>query len=114
MANAFLFVGWNRPVPGMQKEAWGFVSGDGMKQLEGWKKEGFFESSEIFGLTPHGGDLNGFIVIKGDRAKLDELRRTDAFEKWSMTLGERFMNYGVVPGVTQQGLEKVLQRNPQM
>lgn len=112
MATAHLFIGWNRPLPGMQKDAWAYLAGDGMKQLAAWKKEGWYESSEMFALTPHGGDLNGFFILKGDRAKLDELRRTDAFERWSMSLAERFDGYGVVPGVTEEGLRKVMERIP--
>jgi hypothetical protein len=112
MANAHLFIGWNRPIPGMAKDAWAYVAGDGQKQLAAWKSEGWYESSELFALTPHGGDLNGFIILKGERAKLDELRRSDAFEKWSMSMGERFDNYGVVPGVTEAGLQAVMKRNP--
>ena len=114
MATAFLFIGWNRPYPGQQKDAFNYLMREGAERFQGWKKEGFFESSEMFGLTAHGGDLNGFVVLKGERAKLDELRRTDAFEKFSMTMSGLFDRYGVVPGVTEEGMKKVMDRNPEM
>ena len=113
MADACLFIGWNRPSPGQQKEAFTFLMKDSAGTLATWKQQGFFESSEAFGLTAHGGDLNGFVILKGERAKLDELRRTDGFEKFSMTMGSLFDGYGVIPGVTEEGMKKVMQRNPE-
>jgi hypothetical protein len=55
--------------------------------------------------------LGGFVVLRGERAKLDELRRTDGFERLSMRLARVFEGYGVIPGVTLEGMRKVHQRN---
>ena len=87
MAKACLFIAWNRPFPDKEKESYGFLMSEGKEQLVKWEKAGLFESHEINALTPHGGDVNGFILLRGDRAKLDELRRTDDFERFSMRLG---------------------------
>jgi hypothetical protein len=81
-----------------------------MEQLESFQKQGWFESMETVGLTAHGGDLNGFILLKGSREKLDALRRTDEFERFSMDLGGRLDRYGVVPGVTLEGMKQVMNR----
>ena len=114
MATACLFIGWNRPYVDKQKEAFGYLTKEGQQNLTKWKKEGWFENSEYFGLTAHGGDLNGFILLKGERAKLDELRRTDDFERFSMRMASLFDRYGVVPGVTEEGIKKVMERNPDL
>jgi hypothetical protein len=114
MATACLFIGWDRPVPGKETEAYSFLMGEGSERIEQFKKEGWFESFQTVALTPHGGNLNGFVLFNGERAKLDELRRTDAFESFSMKLGMQMQGYGVVPCVTGEGLKKVAQRNPQM
>jgi hypothetical protein len=114
MATACLFIGWNRPYPEHHKEAYSYLTREGRERLQTWKKEGWFETSEVFGLTAHGGDLNGCIIIKGERAKLDELRRTDDFERFSMTMSKNFDRYGVVPGVTEEGMKKVMERNPDL
>jgi hypothetical protein len=87
---------------------------EAIEQIEKFKREGWFEQYETIGLTPHGGDLNGFVLMKGERAKLDELRRTDAFERFSMRLASLLDRYGVVPGVTLDGLRKVQERNPDL
>jgi hypothetical protein len=37
------------------------------------------------------------VILNGERPKLDELRRTDDFEKLSMRLMRLFTGYGVIP-----------------
>jgi hypothetical protein len=97
-----------------EKETYGFLMSEGKQELAKWEKEGRFESHEIIGLTPHCGETNGFILLRGDRAKLDELRRTDDFERFSMRLARYLQGYGVVPGVTEAGMQKVMDRNPEL
>lgn len=112
MANACLFLGWDRPRASRDQEAHGQLMRETLGQLDRLQKEGWFEGYDVIGLTPHCGTLNSFILLKGERAKLDELRRTDAFERFSMQLGMMLDGYGVVPGVTLEGLKKVVERNP--
>lgn len=110
MATACLFISFNRPFPGREAEAYGKFERDVVGQMDQFRKEGWFESYEVIGLTPHAGELNGFILLSGDRAKLDELRRTDAFERFSMLWTRLLDRFGVVPGVTLEGLRKVRER----
>lgn len=110
MATACLFISFNRPYPGREAEAFGNFDRDVVTQIEAFHKEGWFESYDIIGLTPHGGHVNGFMLLKGERIKLDELRRTDAFERFSMKLSRMLDGFGVVPGVTLEGLRKVRER----
>jgi hypothetical protein len=69
---------------------------------------------ELLALTAHGGDLNGCIVLFGDRAKLDELRRTDEFEAFAMKMGGMFDRFGVIPGVNWEGIQAVMKRRPRI
>lgn len=112
MANACLFIGWNRPFPGQRSEAYGFLMKEGRPLLDKWHQQGWFAARRLYGLTPHMGDLNGCIILEGERAKLDELRRTDEFEKFSVNMSTLFDRYGVVPGVTEEGMAGVRERNP--
>jgi hypothetical protein len=109
MANAILFLGWNRPHPGTEEKAYGFLTTEAMQQLKKWEGK-YFERVELLGLTPHGGELNGCIILFGRREKLDELRRTDEFEALSMRLGSMLDKYGVVPGVNWEGVQAVMER----
>ena len=109
MATAVLFIGWNRPEPGKEEQSYSWLMTEGMAYLEKQKGK-YFESLEVIGLTPHGGDMNGCIILFGERAKLDELRRTDEFEAFSMQTGSRFSNLGVIPGLNWQGIQAVMAR----
>jgi hypothetical protein len=111
MATAVLFIGWDRPIAGREAEAFKYLMGEGQEALARFQKQGFFERIDRIALTPHMGNLNGFVLLHGDRAKLDELRRTDEFERFSMQLITRFEGYGVVPGLNAEGLDKAMARN---
>jgi hypothetical protein len=111
MATAVLFLGWDRPVPGREGEAFKFVMGEGLQILGKFQQQGFFERLERVALTPHRGTTNGMLLLFGDRAKLDELRRTDEFEHFSIKLTTLFEGYGVVPGVNGEGLDRAMARN---
>jgi len=114
MATACLFIGFNRPTPGREGEAFEFLTKEATETFQRYQNEGWCESYQFVGLTPHGGDLNVFILLNGERARLDELRRTDDFERLSMRLGRQWTGYGVIPGVTGDGVRKVSDRNPDL
>jgi hypothetical protein len=111
MATAVLFIGWDRPIVGRESEAFKFLTSDGLEILSKFQKQGYFERLERIALTPHCGSTNGMILLFGERAKLDELRRTDEFEHFSLRLLTLFDGYGVVPGLTGEGLDKAMSRN---
>jgi hypothetical protein len=113
MNHAVLFIGWNRPHVGMEDRAYGFVMTEGTQTLEKWQGK-YFERMEGIALTAHGGDMNGAILLFGERAKLDELRRTDEFEAFSMKMGSMFDRYGVVPGLNLDGIKAVMERRQKM
>jgi hypothetical protein len=109
MANAILFLGWDRPHVGREDDAYGFMMGEGIAYLESVQGR-FFERMEVCALTAHGGDLNGFVILFGERPKLDELRRSDEFEAFVMKVGSLFSRVGTVPGVNLEGIKGVMAR----
>ena len=111
MATAVLFIGWNRPIAGKDNEAFKFLMGEGTEALARFQKQGFFERTERVFLTAHCGTTNGMVLLFGERAKLDELRRTDEFERFSMQMMNLFDGYGVVPGLNSEGIDKAMARN---
>jgi hypothetical protein len=93
----------------MEEKAFGFLTTEGMAFLK--KNEGkFFEKMDVLALTPHGGSFASAIILHGDRAKLDEFRRTDEFEAFSLQLNRLFHGYGVVPGLNFEGIQAVMKR----
>ena len=110
MATAVLFIGMGHPHNATEPEkAFQWLGTEGIAFLK--KHEGkYFERMEPIGLTPHGGDLAGCTILFGERAKLDEFRRTDEFEGFVMNLSRRFANIGVVPGLNWEGIQNMMKR----
>ena len=110
MATAVLFIGFGAPHDMTNPDqAFRWLASEGLEYLR--KQEGkLTERTEIIALTPHGGDLSGAIIVFGERAKLDELRRTDEFEAFSMQASRRLSHFGVVPGVNWDGMQAVMKR----
>ena len=108
-AHSMVFVGWHMPRVGREIEAIEhFTSFTNF--LTQMQKEGKIESFEPMMLTPHGGDLTGFMIIRGDHARIHELRRTDAFVE-HVTRGEYLVeNMGVVDGYCGEGVRKQMMR----
>ena len=109
MATAILFIGWKGPHVGIEEKAYGWLMSEGLGYLRGEEGKSF-ERMELIGLTAHGGDMNGAIILFGERARLDELRRTDGFEGFAMNLGTRFDRLGVVPGLNWDGIQAMMKR----
>lgn len=63
MADACLFIIWNRPFSGRERETYSLLFSQGLERLENFQRAGWFESYEAIGLTPHGGTLNGFLLL---------------------------------------------------
>jgi hypothetical protein len=109
MANQALFLGWNRPARGREEQAmklWG-------KTMEYYGKlqtEGRIESFEPVILTAHGGDLNGFFLIRGDADKLSEIRREDDFVNFSIEAGYCLDGFGIVTGYIGEALNDAFTR----
>lgn len=95
---AMLFIGSDRPFPGKEMEAMNLWKETG-PWLDAQQKAGWFSRWDGFWLTAHGGDMNGAFLCYGERAKLDEWRRTDEFESWVFRAGKVIGGLGVIPGV---------------
>jgi hypothetical protein len=99
MASNTILFGWNRSIPGREK-----VSGkhfeEFVKYLGGLQQKSAIQGFDIVLLDSHGGDLNGFFLIKGDSAKLDALI---AGAEWITHITRASLHLegsGVVRGVT--------------
>ena len=106
MADRVLFLGWNRAVPGREKQAMELFqkTTDFLNRLTG---DGRIERYEVVFLSAHGGDLNGFWLLYGTSAKLAELRQDKAFLEINIEAGFCLDGYGLVLGYTGEGLADV-------
>jgi hypothetical protein len=67
-----LFIGWNRTRTGRENVADSAYQ-DHYDFWEKQKKAGKITSHDWVVLTPHGGDINGFVLIRGEKEAIDEL-----------------------------------------
>ena len=78
--------------------------------LDSQQSNGWFTRWDGLWLTAHGGDMNNAFICYGDRAKLDEWRRTDAFESWVFRAMNCLENLGVIPGVSFAAARETMER----
>jgi hypothetical protein len=72
------------------------------------KEAGLVESFEPAVLMPHGGDLNGFILIRGERDKLDQLRNSDEFFSFRVSAEIIMHGLGILPARIGEGVMKYM------
>ncbi len=109
MADRILFIGWNRPIVGREQQA-NQVFQKSMAFYGKLQGDGRIDSFEPVLLAAHGGDLNGFVMLKGDAGKLAEIREDDAFNELVIEAGYCVEGFGVVSGYIGEGLTEVLSR----
>ena len=77
MANA-LFIGWGHSVHGREQQALQ-VFNEALQYFGGLQQQGEIEAFEPVALEPHGGDLYGFLLLRGDPDKLNRVRASEEF-----------------------------------
>ena len=97
-SNAILF-GWNRPLPGREQ-----ISRQHFGEFVGYQtslqQSGSIQSFDTVFLDAHGGDLNGFFLIKGDPAKLDAVVSSNDWTTHITRASIHLDGAGAIRGVT--------------
>ena len=92
---AGLFIGWGEVVRGREAEAVE-VFNETIAYYARLQEEGTIESFEPVFLEPHGGDLYGFVILRGDAEKLATLRVSEEFTQLMLRAGLIVDGLGVV------------------
>ena len=95
MADAGLFIGFGDPVRGRESQAIDIFN-ESIAYWSRLQEDGDIESFEPVFLEPHGGDPNGFILIRGDAEKLSALRVSEEFTQLTLRAALHVENIGVV------------------
>jgi hypothetical protein len=95
MADAGLFIGFGNPVRGREGQAVELFN-EAIAWYTRLQEEGEIESFEPVFLEPHGGDLGGFILLKGDAEKIAAIRVSEEFIQLSIRTSLIVDNFGVV------------------
>ncbi len=103
MADAALFVGWGPPIPG--RETRGLeVFNEALAFHGGLQDSGDIESIEVAFLSPHGGDLSGFLLIRGSEDQMAALRLNREFQRINARASLVVQDLGVVDAVVGEGV----------
>ena len=105
MADAGLFIGWGQVVRGREGPA---VDGfnetvEFFGQLQG---DGRIESFEICLLDPHGGDLDGFMLLRGSTEQMDAVRSDEQFLRNMTRASLQVENLGLVGASLGDGIAR--------
>ena len=95
MASNGLFIGFGTPVRGREQAAIR-VFGEYVQFLQGQMQQGNVSIFEPVFLRSHGGDLNGFFLVRGDPARLDALTNSDEFQRLVTRANAIVEHFGVV------------------
>lgn len=95
MVMSALFVGWGTLIPG-REEAGGAVLRDSMSYLQRLQAAGRIHGFEAVALAPHGGDLAGFVMVKGERDAIASLRGSEEFRRITTKMQRVHQNVGEV------------------
>lgn len=107
MADAGLFIGWGAPVRG--REATGLdVFGEAVAFHGKCQEAGEIESFEVAFLTPHGGGLAGFILIRGSEEQCAALRAREDFQRINTRANLIVEEFGVLDAVVGDSIGEQL------
>lgn len=95
MADSGLFIGFGAPVRGRERQAIE-VFNEAFEYYSRLQQEGEIESFEPALLLPHGGELGGFFLLRGDQDKLARIRGSEEFERLTVRAQLIVENLGVI------------------
>jgi hypothetical protein len=95
MADYGLFIGFGWPVRGREQKA-AQVFGEAVELWTRLQESGEIETWDAIFLEPHGGDLGGFFLVRGDKEPIERLRGSDDLLRINARAQLIVENYGVV------------------
>lgn len=109
MAGDELFIGWGPVVRGREQTAIK-VFQETIEFHGALQQEGKIEGFDAHLIAPHGGDLAGFIMLRGERSQLDDVRNSEDFERLITRAGTIVDQIGVLNAYSGEALGQVMSR----
>lgn len=107
MADGGLFIGWGAPIAG--REAKGLeVFSEALEYYGRLQQEGRVQQFDVGLLEPHGGDLGGFVLLRGDREQMAQLHLDEEFERMTTRAALVVEGVGVVNVITGDDLQRAI------
>jgi hypothetical protein len=109
MAGDELFIGWGPVVRGREQTALK-VFQETIEFHGALQQDGKIDSFDAHLIAPHGGDLAGFIMLHGERSKLDDVRNSEDFERLIARAGTVVDQVGVLNAYSGEALGQAMAR----
>jgi hypothetical protein len=103
MATNALFFAWNRSIPGREKLSAAHFQ-EFSQYLGALQQKGTIKSFDTVFLDTHGGDLNGFFLLRAEPAKLDALVATGEWQTHIVRASLHLEGSGTVRGFTGEAV----------
>src|SRR5438874_6731927 len=103
MTDSALFIRWGATAGGRERQSVELFA-ESLRYLTALVQQGRVASVEPFFLEPHGGDLEGFFLVRGDQAELNRIREDESFQRLATRAQVVVQNFGVVGAITGERL----------
>ena len=107
MAEFGLFIGWGSPRAGKEAAA-ARIFEEAVAYWNALQAAGEIESVEQVLLAYHGGDLEGFALLRGDPEKLGRLSMAPEFQRLTMRAAVCLDGVGVVSALVDAGVTRTM------
>lgn len=108
MADYGIFIGWGSPVRGREQKST-TVFNEAVELWTRWQADGTIESWQAVFLEPHGGDLDGFFLLLGDRDRIAQARSSDEMQQLTVRAQQIVDGFGVVGALTGEQIGSQLE-----
>jgi len=103
MADAGLFIGWGQVVRGREDRALE-VFNETIELYGQMQADGRIESFDVALLEPHGGELAGYVLLRGSDEQVDAVRHDEDFRRLMQRADFIVDGLGLVPALVGDSL----------
>ena len=107
MADAGLFIGWGEVVRGREDRALD-VFNETIEFYGQLQSDGRIEDFEVALLDPHGGELLGFVMLRGSEDQIDAVHRDQDFQHLMTKASLIVDDLGIIPASIGEGLARAM------
>jgi hypothetical protein len=107
VADAGLFIGWGEVVRGREDRALD-VFNETLELYGQLQSDGRIESFEVALLDPHGGELQGYVMLRGSEDQIDAVRRDEDFIRLMTKASLIVDDLGIIPASIGEGLARAI------
>jgi hypothetical protein len=107
VADSGLFIGWGEVVRGREDRALD-VFNETVEMYGQMQADGRIESFDLALLNPHGGELQGFAMLRGSEAQIDAAGRDEDFQRLMTKASLVVDDLGIIPAAINEGLARAM------